>query len=174
MLKASEKGKEKKGKVRNSQSISHQREKVLVYYPDLCTGCTYCMTACSYKHYSIASFEKTFIKIIENPSKPYSFLAAYCTHCETAACIAACPTDAMHKEEKTGIVRVNAMLCIMCKNCSVACPTSHPDYDEDIHQAVKCDQCDGNPICVQQCPTGAITYEDRIEARKKYGVIKNV
>lgn len=167
-------GKNGKNTTQGKRKMRARAQKVLVYNPELCTGCTYCMTACSYKHYGIASFEKSFIRIIEDPKKEFSFLSAFCAHCETAACVAACPSDAMHKEDGTGIIRVNSMLCIMCKNCRVACPISHPDYDEDLHQAVKCDQCDGNPICVQQCPTGAITYANRIEARKNYGVIKDV
>ena len=159
---------------KNAKGEATLQQKVLVYRPELCTGCTYCMTAFSYFHFGIASYEKSFIKILEDPDKPLSFIGAYCAHCETAACVAACPTEAMHKNEKTGIVRVNAMLCIMCQNCSAACPISHPYYEEDNHQAVKCDQCDGNPLCVQQCPTGAITYEIRMDARRKYGVIKSV
>ena len=159
---------------RKTRGKTKPPQKVLVYHPELCTGCTYCMTACSYSHFGIASYEKTFIKILENPDKPFSFIGAYCAHCETAACVAACPTEAMYKDEKTGIVRVNAMLCIMCENCRAACPISHPYYEEDLHQAVKCDQCDGNPLCAQQCPTGAITYEDRAESRRRYGVIKSV
>jgi len=146
--------------------------KVLVYHSELCTGCTYCMTACSYKHYGITSYAKSYINIIEDPDKPFSFIGAHCAHCETAACVAACPTGAMYYERETGVVRVNAMLCVMCRNCQAACPIGHPFYDEDVHQAVKCDQCDGRPMCVQQCPTGAITYEDRSQSREKFGVLK--
>ncbi|MCL4401899.1 MAG: 4Fe-4S ferredoxin, partial [Acidobacteria bacterium] len=41
----------------------------------------------------------------------YAF-ASRCVHCEDAACIAACPTGAMHREERTGAVVVDQDRCI--------------------------------------------------------------
>jgi Fe-S-cluster-containing dehydrogenase component len=31
-------------------------------------------------------------------------------------------------------------------------------FDEEISKATKCHLCDGNPECVQACPTGALQY----------------
>jgi len=142
------------------------QEKVLIFHPDKCTGCTYCMTACSYKHFGLSSFEKSFIKIIENPEKPFTFIAAHCAHCDDPPCKASCPTDAIYKDDY-GIVRINYSLCIGCKYCQIACPISHPYFDEEQETMMKCDLCDGNPICVQQCPTKALEFIDRVKAREE-------
>ena len=37
-----------------------------------------------------------------------------CFHCEEAWCVKACPTGAMKKREKDGIVHIQAALCVGC------------------------------------------------------------
>ena len=52
-----------------------------------------------------------------------------CFHCEEAWCVKACPTGAMKKREKDGIVHVQAALCVGCKSCITACPWGTPQWD---------------------------------------------
>lgn len=55
---------------------------------------------------------------------------------------------------------VNHDKCLRCKMCSIACPFGATTYDPIGDMIAKCDLCGGDPQCVKQCPSGAITYED--------------
>ena len=79
---------------------------------------------------------------------------------------------AIVKDEKTGIVRIDSMKCIGCKYCIIACPISIPWFDDEYRVAAKCDLCDGDPKCVKLCPSDAIIFVPREEAREIYGVLK--
>lgn len=49
------------------------------------------------------------------------YIPTLCNHCENAACVKACPTKAMHKDEN-GLTLHDPDKCIGCKSCMVACP----------------------------------------------------
>ena len=40
----------------------------------------------------------------------------------------------------------------------MVCPFGGPSFDPIEKRVVKCDLCDGNPVCVEVCPTGALQY----------------
>lgn len=141
-------------------------QKVLVFDPEKCTGCLYCEVACSFKHYGAISFEKSFIRIVGYPKIPFRFIAVHCAHCEHPMCRASCPSEAIEKNEDTGIVKIDKVRCIGCLYCQIACPVSNPRFDEELRVAVKCDLCDGDPLCARQCSTGAMAFVDREDARK--------
>lgn len=44
-----------------------------------------------------------------------------CRKCEDAPCIAACPAEALEKDEE-GIINRHTNLCISCKSCVTICP----------------------------------------------------
>ena len=48
--------------------------------------------------------------------------------------------------------------CVGCKLCTIACPYGTMFYNPDTEKAVKCNLCDGQPACVEACPTAAIEY----------------
>jgi len=142
------------------------KQYILFYDQDKCTGCMFCMLACSFKHYGIFDFKKSFIDIIEDPENKNKFIGVFCTHCEDPICKASCPTGAIIKDYVTGIVKIDWTSCILCRNCEIACPISNPRIDFEKETAVKCDFCDGEPACVRLCPSEAIIITTRKEARK--------
>jgi Fe-S-cluster-containing dehydrogenase component len=85
--------------------------------------------------------------------------AAYCRQCEDAFCVAACPKEALERQENGTIKRYN-MRCVGCKSCALACPfgTLYPEVLNYVTS--KCDLClnqlrenpDYIPACVKSAP----------------------
>jgi Fe-S-cluster-containing dehydrogenase component len=87
-----------------------------------------------------------------------------CFHCEKPWCVAACPTGAMQKREKDGIVFVESSLCVGCKSCIIACPWGTPQWNPETGKATKCDYCRDRvdaglkPACVTKCLTQCLDF----------------
>ena len=97
------------------------------------------------------------------------FVFMPCFHCEDPWCVRACPTGAMQKREKDGIVFVEDSLCIGCKSCIAACPWGTPQWDPATNKVVKCDYCMDRidaglePACVTKCVTGCLSFGEANE-----------
>jgi carbon-monoxide dehydrogenase iron sulfur subunit len=152
-------------------------QKVLFYDPELCTGCTYCMLACSFEHFKVLDYNLSHLWINPDPEKNFSYVGVHCAHCDDPICLAACPTEAISKDEETGWVTINQNVCIGCRSCNVMCPISIPWKNEERKASFKCDFCEGDPKCAKFCPTGAISVRTRKEAKealKKLVKVKEV
>lgn len=101
------------------------------------------------------------------------FMFMPCFHCEDAACITACPTGAMRREESTGIVYVESSRCVGCKNCIIACSWGVPQWDDRNGTVMKCDYCRDRlsaglePACVTGCTTRALSWTTPRELSQK-------
>ncbi len=85
-----------------------------------------------------------------------------CAH--PVPCKLACPYGAIEVIPPTNARVINPEKCQGCRTCQRACPWGMTTFDEEIKKATKCHLCNGNPECVQACPTGALQYipwEDR-------------
>jgi len=92
------------------------------------------------------------------------FVFMPCYHCDRPWCVAACPTEAMQKRAKDGIVFVDHDLCVGCKACMKACPWGAPQWDPEKGKVVKCDYCMDRvdqglePACVAKCVTKCLHF----------------
>jgi Fe-S-cluster-containing dehydrogenase component len=108
------------------------------------------------------------------PKASYIFMS--CHHCEEPWCVAACPTGAMQKRKKDGIVFVDLELCVGCKACISSCPWGAPQWNEETGTVVKCDYCMDRidqglaPACATICTTHCLTFgkpADNTEIRRE-------
>lgn len=152
----------------------------LGFYVDLqrCIGCCTCQVACKDRRdlqsagprpRRVDSFEcGTY------PDVSLFHLALSCNHCDEPACVAGCPTAALHKADD-GTVQYDADRCVVCRNCMTVCPYGAPQHDEDANLIAKCDACKAlrdagrNPVCVDACPMRAIEFGELDELRAAHG-----
>lgn len=86
----------------------------------------------------------------------YINMAVVCRFCEKHPCVSACPQRALRQENKTGIILVDELRCIGCDWCIQACPFGVITFNQKRKAVVICDLCGGDPMCVKHCPTEAI------------------
>ncbi len=82
-------------------------------------------------------------------------LPSVCRFCKDAACVAACPTEALTQTVQ-GWLALDATACISCGDCIRACPYDALRLDPSSQQPLACDGCDGVPACIAACVTGAL------------------
>lgn len=124
-----------------------------------CTACRRCELACSWHLTGVFNPAKSAIRV-----SVFDTLAKYvpftCFQCKEAWCMRSCPTIAISISSLTGAKIVDDGSCVGCKVCTVACPFGTINFNSDTGKVYKCDLCDGDPSCVDICPTNAILYSD--------------
>jgi Fe-S-cluster-containing dehydrogenase component len=124
-------------------------EKCVVCNPDKCLGCGICEFVCS--AIKDKSLDPSFSRIRQVNFEPTGSMAIACVLCENPPCVAACPKEALVKEEK-GAIRVDEHKCHGCGWCIVACEFGAITLHPTKKVAMTCDLCDGDPECVKLCP----------------------
>jgi carbon-monoxide dehydrogenase iron sulfur subunit len=143
--------------------------KMLMIYPDRCTGCHDCELACSFFHDGEFRPHTSRIHVYSWEMEGFS-MPTTCVQCEDAPCVAVCPTGAMYEDPGGNRVAWDEAKCIGCRMCTLACPFGAVVFETDKRRIIKCDLCDGQPECVKICPTCALDYveeTDAARARKK-------
>lgn len=136
---------------------------VLFYDPERCTGCRCCEMACAYRNFKTLTPTKSHISISLD-ERSFTLEAIHCLHCQDPVCMAACPADAVEKDESTGWVTINPLKCTGCRSCTYACPVAACWFDEELKIALKCNFCEGDPNCAKFCSPQAIRVVTRAEA----------
>jgi Fe-S-cluster-containing hydrogenase component 2 len=131
---------------------------VLRVVPEKCVGCRLCEQVCSLKHENEISSGKANIAIFSDTPEYYPIT---CGQCLKAPCEAACPRQALYRDQRLGFLKVDKWGCNLCGLCFGACPFGMLRPGDKV--VIKCDLCGGEPECVKICPTGAVTYVKRFE-----------
>ena len=131
-------------------------QKTLVITPSRCTACRTCELACSFKHAEGRNPGISRIRAFMKGEGRNMILT--CFQCDDAACVKACPVEALVRNEETGAIEVNEERCIRCGGCRAACPFGHIELDRRGSLAIKCDLCKGDPACAAFCPTKTLEY----------------
>jgi len=134
---------------------------------EACMGCGLCRVYCLVEHSRTRDIIKAFkresprslprIRVERNGEVSFSL---QCRHCDEPWCVYSCLTGAMHIDEVTGAIAVDAEKCIGCWTCIVACPYGALTRDGDRKVVAKCDLCPGSdvPACVANCPNEALVF----------------
>jgi nitrate reductase beta subunit len=86
-----------------------------------------------------------------------------CNHCLNPACLAVCPSGAIHKRGKDGIVLINQEKCRGWRFCVSGCPYKKSYYNWEAGKSEKCILCFPRleagqaPACFHSC-VGRIRY----------------
>ena len=160
----------------------------ILYDPSKCIGCRACQMAC--KQWNELPAESSdaqdlyetpqgltattwnLIMLKDQVPPEVHFFNYQCMHCADAACVTACPSGALFKDD-LGFTAYDRLKCIGCGYCTQWCPYSVPGLEvkstlTGIAKAGKCTFCQdriwqgiGGPSCVERCPVGALAWGPR-------------
>ena len=130
---------------------------------DKCTGCRACEMACSAYHaqprYSSINPAKSRIRVVADeindeyvPIRAGDYTPSEC--------------NGRH------IYRINGKEYSECSFCGASCPSRDYFVEPDSGLPLKCDMCESipplsEPMCVQVCQPGCLTYEEREVEREE-------
>ena len=141
--------------------------KTLLVVAERCTGCKICLFFCSLLKRDL--LDDARLKVLETVEKYGYGLPITCKQCAKAPCEIVCPRRAIVRDRATGALKVDKWDCVQCGLCIPACPFGMITATHE-GKIVKCDLCDGSPICAEVCPNQAILYapvEDFVLNKRK-------
>jgi len=140
--------------------VTEMAQKLLLVNPEKCTGCGSFIRALRY----------------EKMGSYFFSVPAVCQQCQTPLCMDVCPVNAIQPDSGTGAYLVDEKKCVGCRLCEMACPLGAIEVHPDKHVAMKCDLCDGEPMCVKFCLPGALTYlsKEKIGFARRREAIKKL
>ena len=136
--------------------------KIIVDYKK-CTGCRLCQYVCSHQRIDFKGINPKISAIQVTTLGLYQAdVPTLCKHCKKPLCKEKCPVDAFYYDSNNEIWNIEKNKCIGCGVCAEECPfgviTIHPEYETPL----KCDLCNGDPVCVKNCVSGALIFSSEV------------
>ena len=124
-----------------------------------CSGCRACEVACVAEHEGRFGTAAARIRVAKidalGVDRPH-----VCRLCRRPPCVAACPTQALTRDDDLGAVILDPDECIGCSACVDDCPFGMISLHRETGLPLVCNLCGGDPACVKRCATGAIVDGD--------------
>ncbi|MHA1378929.1 MAG: 4Fe-4S dicluster domain-containing protein [Candidatus Helarchaeota archaeon] len=146
-------------------------KKIIKADPEKCMNCKLCILACSIANSDEVNPLNSRIDIIHYDWK-YNY-PVYCFQCEDCLPISACPVEAISRDPKTHIIKIDYNKCFHCRTCVKVCPFGAINVNDQgyIH---KCEMCTDiglkEPQCVAVCPHDAlklVAADDEVYDKKR-------
>jgi len=120
-----------------------------------CTSCRFCESVCAFGHYSQTLLGKSRVRVSQEDIADPSFTINVCRQCALCLPLNICPTGALSRDPKTGILHLDDDQCPPeCRLCVEACHLGA--FHDEGECLILCDLCDGEPECVKVCYTEAL------------------
>lgn len=137
---------------------------------DRCIGCKGCQVACKMENGTALGSDRTKVRMVgpigKYPDLQMYFLPTMCQQCENPVCVRVCPTGAVYKDKRDGIVKIDSKKCIGCHSCNKECPYHANTFSETRRAMDKCTICmearenGEQPACIRNCSGKALHYGD--------------
>ncbi|MHB8918631.1 MAG: 4Fe-4S dicluster domain-containing protein [Desulfocucumaceae bacterium] len=134
--------------------LEKKKVKTIKVNLDKCNGCRGCEIACSAYHakpkYSSINPARSRIRVVMDLLNDEYVPIRACDYTK-AAC------------DGRRVYTINGKDYSECSFCGTICPTRDLFKEPDSGLPLKCDLCEDEkePLCVQACPAGALTYEEK-------------
>lgn len=182
----------------NPVSAERPGQKAVLVDTTRCVGCRVCVIGCKSSNdlpadKSDSDLSFSAIKWVnvfsyeQHDTGEAIYTRISCMHCRDAACVKACPANAISHND-IGAVVIDHNRCIGCNYCVAGCTFKTVSFDRLANVARKCKFCcdrilEGlEPGCVEICPAEALSFgergkmialaESRIDELKKEGIDK--
>jgi Fe-S-cluster-containing hydrogenase component 2 len=120
-----------------------------------CTNCRFCESACAFTHTGQTVLKNSRIEILQRAVEDQSYAIHVCHQCSLCPPLDVCPTGALTRDPRTGVVHIETAKCPPgCRLCVDACPL-HAIW-AGTGGLILCDFCGGDPECVKVCYTEAL------------------
>jgi Fe-S-cluster-containing hydrogenase component 2 len=143
--------------------------KRIIVNAEKCAGCRQCEMVCSFHHSDkfSPSISRVTVKKDDRYGLDYPVMCRQCNECPP---IENCPTKAINRFN--GVIKIDLQVCIGCGQCVKSCKYDAVKLYQD--KAIICDQCSGEPECVNRCPTSALDYIETAESLETPGQVFTV
>jgi len=120
-----------------------------------CTNCRFCESACAFTHVGQTVLKDSRIEVVQQAVEDQSYAIGVCHQCSLCPPLDVCPTGALTRDPRTGIIHLDRALCPPgCRLCVPACPLAA--ILDGTAGLILCDFCGGEPECVKVCYTEAL------------------
>jgi len=137
--------------------VSKTHRKFVVSDSERCIGCRICEQVCS--ALKVGGFNPLLSCIRTVRIEPAFNISMACRLCEDPTCVKSCPRNALSKDEKTGIIKLDEAKCNGCKWCIETCEFGAIALNPVKKTIIVCDLCNGDPKCLSYCPTEALSLK---------------